>query len=49
MHFDRNPKGLKIEKIQDRPAGLNFLSEIEFLKQATHQTPIFVGNSEDQD
>ena len=42
-----NPKGPKIEKIQDRPPGLKFSIEIEIFKRATHQTPIlFVGNSE---
>ena len=35
------PKGPKIEKIQDRPPGLKFSSEIENFKRATHQTPIF--------
>ena len=40
------PKGPKIEKFQDRPPGLQFSIEIEFFKRATHQTPIFVGNSE---
>ena len=37
------PKGPKIEKIQDRPPGLNFSIEIENFKRATHQTPIFCG------
>ena len=37
------PKGPKIEKIQDRPPGLKFSSEIENIKQATHQTPFFCG------
>ena len=37
------PKGPKIEKIQDRPPGLKFSSEIETFKRVTHQTPIFVG------
>ena len=41
-----NPKGPKIEKIQDRPPGLKFSIEIEIFKRATHQTLIFVGNSE---
>ena len=41
-----NPKGPKIEKIQDRPPGLKFSIEIENFKRATQQTPIFVGNSE---
>ena len=40
----KNPQ--KIEKIQDRPPGLKFSMEIEIFKRATHQTPIFVGNSE---
>ena len=40
------PKGPKIEKIKDRPPGLKFSIEIEIFKRATHQTPIFVGNSE---
>ena len=44
-----HPKGPKIEKIQDRPPGLNFSSEIENFKRATCQTLIFVGNSEGQD
>ena len=39
----------KIEKIQDRRPGLKFSSEIENIKRATQQTPIFVGNSEGQD
>ena len=39
-------RGPKIEKIQDRPPGLKFPIEIEIFKRATHQTPIFVGNSE---
>ena len=38
-----SPKGPKIEKIQDRPPGLKFSSEIESIKQAAHQTPIFYG------
>ena len=46
---NRNPKGPKIEKIQDRPPGLKFSIEIEIFKRATQQTPIFVGNSEGQD
>ena len=37
------PKGPKIEKIQDRPPGLKFSSEIEIFKRATRQTPIFCG------
>ena len=41
-----DPKGPKIEKIQDRPPGLKFSIEIENFKRATQQTPIFVGNSE---
>ena len=40
------PKGPKIEKFQDRPPGLKFSIEIEIFKRATHQTLIFVGNSE---
>ena len=40
------PKGPEIEKIQDRPPGLKFSIEIEIFKRATHQTSIFVGNSE---
>ena len=32
-------KGPKIEKIQDRPPGLKFSSEIENFKRAAHQTP----------
>ena len=52
------PEGPSLEKIQDRPPGLNFQarlkrmtfsSEIENFKRATHQTPIFVGNSQGQD
>ena len=43
------PKGPKIEKIQDRRPGLKFSIETEIFKRATHQTPIFVGNSEGQD
>ena len=43
------PKGPKIEKIQDRPPGLKFSSEIENFKRASHQTPIFVGNSRGRD
>ena len=42
----RNPKGPKIEKIQERPPGLKFSIEIEIFKRATHQTPFFAGNSE---
>ena len=41
-----SPKGPKIEKFQDCPPGLKFSIEIEIFKRATHQTPIFVGNSE---
>ena len=37
-----NPKGPKIETIQDRPPGLNFSNEIENFKRATHQTPYFL-------
>ena len=43
------PKGPKIEKIQDRPPGLKFSSEIEKFKRAAHQTLFFVGNSEGRD
>ena len=40
----KNPKGPKIEKIQDRPPGLKFSIEIdENFKRATHQGPIFCG------
>ena len=42
----QDPKGPKIEKIQDRPSGLKISSEIENFKRAAHETPIFVGNSE---
>ena len=55
VFFSRNlrhlptPKGPKIEKIQDRPPGLKFSSEIENLKRAAHQTPNFVENSRGQD
>ena len=45
----QSPKGPKIEKIQDRPPGLKVSSKIENFKRATHQTPIFVGNSEGRD
>ena len=38
-----NPKGPKIQKIQDRPPGLKFSSEIENFKRTAHQTPIFFG------
>ena len=38
-----NPKGPKIEKIQDRPPGLKFSIEIEIFKRATHQNPCFCG------
>ena len=38
-----------MKNIQDRPPGLKISSEIEIFKRATHQTPIFVGNSEGQD
>ena len=38
-----NPKGPKIEKIQDHPPGLKFSIEIENFKRATHQTPISCG------
>ena len=34
------PKGPNLEKIQ---ASLNFSSELEIFKRATHQTPIFCG------
>ena len=33
--FKGNPKGPKIEKIQDRPPGLKFSIEIENFKRAT--------------
>ena len=38
-----NPEGPKIEKIQDRPPGLKFSSEIENFKRAAQHTPIFCG------
>ena len=44
-----DPEGPNLEKIQDHPPGLKFSSEIEDFKRATHQTPIFVGNSEGRD
>ena len=43
------PKGPKIEKNQDRPPGSKISSEIENVKRAAHETPIFVGYSEGQD
>ena len=43
------PKGPKIEKYQDFRQGLKFSGEIKVFKRATHQTPIFVRNSEGQD
>ena len=39
----KDPKGPKIEKIQDRPPGLKFSIEIENFKRATQQTPFFCG------
>ena len=45
----KESKGPKIEKIQDRPPGLKFASEIENFKRATRQTLFFVGSSEGQD
>ena len=39
LALNPNPKGPKIEKIQD----LEISSEIENFKRATHQTPIFCG------
>ena len=45
----QDPKGPKIEKIQDRPPGLKFSIEIENSKRAAHQTRNFVGMSEGQD
>ena len=42
------PKGPEIEILQDLPPGLNISSESEHFKRATHQTLIFVGNSEGQ-
>ena len=38
-----DPKGPKIEKIQDRPPGLKFSIEIENFKRATQQNPSFCG------
>ena len=51
---ETHPKGPKIEKVQGRPPGLKFSSEIENFKRAAHQTPLFFlggggGNSEGQD
>ena len=39
----RDPKGPKIEKIQDRPPGLKFSISIENFNLDTQQTPIFCG------
>ena len=39
----QNPKGPKIEKIQDRPPGLKFSIEIENFNLDTQQAPIFCG------
>ena len=38
-----NPKGPKIEKIQDRPPGLKFSIEIEDFNLDPQQTPIICG------
>ena len=38
-----DPKGPKIEKIQDRPPGLKFSIEIEIFNLDPQQTPIFCG------
>ena len=38
-----DPKGPKIEKIEDRPPGLKISSGIEIFKRATRQSPIFCG------
>ena len=43
----RSPSG--IENFQARLKWMTFSSEIENFKRATHQTPIFVGNSRGQD
>ena len=45
----KNPKGPKIEKIQDRPPGLKFSIEIENFNPDPQQPLLFVGNSEGQD
>ena len=39
----QNPEGPEIEKIQDRPPGLKFSSEIEHFKRATRQCLILWG------
>ena len=44
-----NPKGPKIEKIQDRPPGLKFSIEIEISISTPSKPLFFVGNSEGQD
>ena len=45
----RDPKGPKIEKIQDRPPGFKFSVEIENFNLDPQQPLLFVGNSEGQD
>ena len=44
-----NPKGPKIEKIQDCPPGLKFSSEIDNFQASRPPNPFFVGNYEGQD